>query len=219
MSGHLEAAVEASLLQAAQVAEQKIDDEIKRLEEMDDEGLEQIRQKRLAGMKKEQDAKFHFMRMGHGTYREHTEHEFLKGEGSKSDNVVIHFYRPTTERCQIVDRYLHQLAPKYYATRFCRIDAEKAKFLCDRLKITVIPSIACFVKKLHKDTIVGFDDLGGRDDFPIEVLEWRLGLSKVINYTGDCQGPIQKSGYSGIFMPVKKGGIRGGGGDSDDDDD
>ena len=64
MSGHLEAAVEASLLQAAQVAEQKIDDEIKRLEEMDDEGLEQIRQKRLAGMKKEQDAKFHFMRMG-----------------------------------------------------------------------------------------------------------------------------------------------------------
>ena len=70
-----------------------------------------------------------------------------------------------------------------------------------------------------QDTIVGFDDLGGRDDFPIEVLEWRLGLSKVINYTGDCQGPIQKSGYSGIFMPVKKGGIRGGGGDSDDDDD
>merc|ERR550532_1268703 len=132
-------------------------------------------------MKKEQEAKFQYMRMGHGEYREYTEHEFLKGAGSKSDNVIIHFYRPTTERCQIVDRHFTMLAPKYFSARFCKIDAEKSKFLCERLKITVIPSIACFVKKLHKDTIVGFDDLGGRDDFEVEVLEWRLGLSKVIN--------------------------------------
>ena len=178
---------------------------------------------------------------GHGSYREYTEHEFLKGEGSKSDNVVIHFYRPTTERCEIVDRHFTQLATKYYSARFCKINAEKAKFLCERLKITVIPSIACFVKKLHKvsfsfivdivseciesdlhalqDTIVGFDDLGGRDDFETEVLEWRLGLSKVIQYNGDCTGPTQKSGYSGIFMPVRKqGGIRGGADDDDDDE-
>ncbi|XP_075244097.1 thioredoxin domain-containing protein 9-like [Convolutriloba macropyga] len=218
MDPSMEAAVEASLLQAAQVVEQKLDDENRRLDEMDDDELERLREKRLAAMKKKQESRMEFIRMGHGSYREYTEHDFLKGEGSKSDNVVIHFYRPTTERCLIVDRHLSQMASKYYTARFCKINAEKAKFLCDRLKITVIPSIACFVKKLHKDTIVGFEDLGGRDDFETEVLEWRLGLSKVINYVGDCQGPTVKSGYSGIFMPVRKSAIRGGGDDDDDDE-
>jgi hypothetical protein len=215
MSG-LEAAVEAKLLQAASVAEQQIDNEIKRLEEMDDDDLEAVRMKRLNMMKKEQEAKFHFVQLGHGQYREYSEHDFLKGEGNKSDNVVIHFFRPTTERCQIVDRHLDVLAKKYYTARFCKINAEKAKFLCERIKITVIPSIAVFVNKKHKDTIEGFDDLGGRDDFDTEVLAWRLGLTNVINYNGDCTGPETKSGYSGIFMPVKKSGIRGGGDDDDE---
>ena len=64
MPQSLEAAIESSLLQAAQAAETKLDKEIKRLEEMDDDDLEQIRQKRLAAMKKEHESKGEFLRAG-----------------------------------------------------------------------------------------------------------------------------------------------------------
>lgn len=40
----------------------------------------------------------------------------------------------------------------------------------------------------------GFDDLGGRDDFPTEMLEWRLGCAAVINYSGNLlEAPDQSS--------------------------
>ena len=35
-----------------------------------------------------------------------------------------------------------------------------------------------------KDYIVGFDELGGEDDFDSEILEWRLGTAGVVDYTG-----------------------------------
>ena len=40
-----------------------------------------------------------------------------------------------------------------------------------------------------KDYIKGFDDLGGHDEFPTEMLEWRLGCANVINYSGNLLEP------------------------------
>ena len=31
--------------------------------------------------------------------------------------------------------------------------------------------------------------MGGNDDFSTEMLEWRLGVAKAINYKGDIQSP------------------------------
>lgn len=43
---------------------------------------------------------------------------------------------------------------------------------------------------IHDDMyIIGFDELGGRDDFSTEMLEWRLGCSGVIDYTGNLLEP------------------------------
>ena len=36
---------------------------------------------------------------------------------------------------------------------------------------------------------IGFDELGGRDDFTTDMLEWRLGCSGVIDYTGNLLEP------------------------------
>ena len=43
----------------------------------------------------------------------------------------------------------------------------------------------------------GFDELGGKDDFSTEMLEWRLGCAAVIHYSGNLleppgQGPDRK---------------------------
>ena len=42
--------------------------------------------------------------------------------------------------------------------------------------------------------VKGFDDLGGTDGFPTEMLEWRLGCAGVINYSGNLLDPPTAGG-------------------------
>jgi hypothetical protein len=76
-----------------------------------------------------------------------------------------------TARCEIVDSHLAPLARKHVETRFLKVNAEKCPFLCERLKIWMLPTIV-LIKDGHTDhSIVGFDELGGRDSFTTEELE------------------------------------------------
>ena len=102
---------------------------------------------------------------------------------------MCHFYRPTTLRCQIVDKHLTILADKHVETRFIKINAERCPFLASRLHIIVIPTIAIVVDDKVSDYVRGFDDLGGVDDFSTEMMEWRLGYGKAIFYSGDLSMP------------------------------
>jgi len=64
----------------------------------------------------------------------------------------------------------------------------------------------------------GFDDLGGRDDFSTEMLEWRLGCAAVINYSGNLlEPPDQSSGKKQVHYHSKKS-IREAQQDSSDSD-
>jgi hypothetical protein len=47
-------------------------------------------------------------------------------------------------RCKILDKHLAVLAKKHMETKFCKINAEKTPFLCDRLKIKVTRHFAVF---------------------------------------------------------------------------
>lgn len=44
-------------------------------------------------------------------------------------------------RCKIVDKHLEILAPQHLECKFMKIDAEKSKFLTDRLKVRMLPTI------------------------------------------------------------------------------
>jgi len=48
----------------------------------------------------------------------------------------------------------------------------------------MLPTITCVVKGQVVDHIVGFDDMGGEDDFPTEALATRLAVAKCIEYEG-----------------------------------
>ena len=140
-------------------------------------------------MKKLRAQKEQWLSQGHGKYTEVTEEKEFFDVCKKSNKVVCHFYRDTTFRCKIVDKHLALLAPKHLETRFVKLNVERAPFLCDRLKIRVLPTIACVIESITKDYIKGFDDLGGHDEFSTEMLEWRLGCVAVINYSGDLTEP------------------------------
>lgn len=85
-------------------------------------------------------------------------------------------------RCKILDKHLALLAKKHVETKFIKLNAEKAPFLSERLRIKVIPTLALLLDGKTKDYVVGFTDLGNTDEFSTEMLEWRLGCADVINY-------------------------------------
>jgi len=181
--------LEQQLLKAAEVMEEQIDSEMKKMNELDDDDIEAIRQKRLKDMQKAHAAKQAFLLKGHGVYKEIPSEKDFFDQVKNSKKAVVHFYRPTTMRCEIFDKHLGILAPKHLETRFVKLNAEKAPFLCERLSIRVIPTLLLIVDGQTKEKIAGFDQLGGHDDFSTEMMEWRLGVAGAINYKGDKSAP------------------------------
>jgi len=182
------------LMAAASIVEEQLDTEIERLEKLDGDELEILRQKRIAGMKKQQAKKQEWLANGHGQYEEIPEEKEFFNVTKKSENVVVHFYKDDAFRCKILDKHLAALAPKHVETKFCKINAVKCPFLTERLKIRVIPTMAVIKDSKTRDYIVGFTDLGNTDEFSTEMLEWRLAGSDIINYSGDLMTPPDGSG-------------------------
>ena len=212
--------MEQQIVQAAKVVEGCLDAEIKRLDNLDADDIEEIRRKRLQQLKNQAGKREEWIAKGHGKYDEIPEEKEFFEECKKHERIVCHFYRDSTMRCKIVDKHLQILAPKHLEAKFLKINAEKAMFLCQRLRIKVLPTIALISDGKTKDFVVGFDDLGGVDDFPTEMLEWRLGVAEIIDYKGER--PILKGETNtGVLNFAKKKGktIRGGGYEDDDDED
>lgn len=197
----LQQMIEQATLASVAQAEAEVDQQLHKLEQMDDEEIEEmeaIRKRRLEYMRNAKARK----QVGHGELREiggaGNEKEFFEA-AKTSDRMVCHFFRDGNERCSIFDMHLQKLARQHQGTRFVKMNAEKAPFLAERLRIIFLPTLAVVIKGKVKDYVVGFDDLGGVDDFDTEVLEWRLGGTQVLDYAGDLDGP-----------PAPEGSTRGG---------
>lgn len=226
MAGQMEqmgAILGQQLMQTAQVMEDQVDAEMKKLEAMDEDDLEALKRQRIEMMKKHQEKKQGWLQQGHGEYSEIPEEKEFFNVTKNSENVVCHFYREETFRCKILDKHMAILAKKHVETKFVKINADKTPFLCDRLKIRTIPSVIMIKDAITRGYIVGFTDLGNTDDFSTEMLAWRLGHAEVINYKGDLNTPPdqaerkKKTNFVGKKMRMGKG--KGGGNDSSDEND
>lgn len=218
--GNIESLIQQQVLEAASIVEEQIDSELNRLENLKEEDIDMVRERRLQQLKKQQELKQELRRKGHGEYTTVAEEKDFFTVCKESDKVICHFYRDSTWRCKIVDKHLATLACKHIEAKFIRIDVEKSPFLVKRLRVVVLPTIALIKDSKTADFIVGFDDLGGNDDFPCEMLEWRIACAGVIDYSGDIsQPPNSKSQNSTekLFQQSKK--IIRGGNDSDEDSD
>jgi len=61
----------------------------------------------------------------------------MKGE----ERLLCLFYRESPP-CQVMQKHLGVLASSHIETKFLMIEAEKAPFLAERLKIWMLPTIA-----------------------------------------------------------------------------
>ncbi|XP_063300714.1 thioredoxin domain-containing protein 9 [Pelobates fuscus] len=212
--------LETQLLQTAKIMEEQLDAEMEKMDKPDEDELEVLKERRRQALKKAQQQKQEWLSKGHGEYREiSSERDFFQ-EVKESKNVVCHFYKDSTMRCKILDKHLAILAKKHIETKFLMLNVEKAPFLCERLRIKVIPTLALVKDGKTKDYIVGFSDLGNTDEFTTETLEWRLGCSEIIKYNGNLmEPPFQNQKKHGThFTKVDKKTIRGKTCDSDSDD-
>ncbi|PKA59488.1 Thioredoxin domain-containing protein 9 like [Apostasia shenzhenica] len=181
-------------------ASQAANDEIDLEELMDDPELEKLHAERIAALKKEAEKREVLKRQGHGEYREITEGDFL-GEVTGSEKVVCHFYHREFYRCKIMDKHLKALSPLHIDTKFIKLDAENAPFFVAKLAIKTLPCVVLFRNGIAFDRLVGFQDLGGKDDFTARALEHLLKRKGIIDdrkgeATGDDVADETDSGKS-----------------------
>ncbi|XP_064979540.1 thioredoxin domain-containing protein 9 homolog [Musa acuminata AAA Group] len=184
--------IEQQVLTVAKAVEDKLDEEIAAIDRLDLDDLEALREGRLQQLKKMAEKRSRWISLGHSEYSEIPEKEFFAAVKA-SDRVVCHFYRENWP-CKVMDKHLSVLAKQHIETRFLKIHAEKSPFLTEKLRIAVLPTLALVKNAKVEDYVVGFDELGGTDDFSTEELEERLARSQVILFDGEASSnPVKSS--------------------------
>jgi len=147
------------------------DDDDDLMDEDEREIMERMKQERLKGIKEKQEELEYQQKkadkeknLWYGEYQEIVESEFLPYV-TKAKYSVCHFAHKDFERCKIIDHHLRKIAPEHTECKFLRLDAEKAPFFVNKLAIKVLPTLCCFKDGILVDQIIGFEDLGARDDF------------------------------------------------------
>jgi hypothetical protein len=185
--------IEKQVLTVAKAMEDKLDDEITALDRLDIDDLEVLRERRLQQMKKMAEKRSRWISLGHGEYTEIPSEKDFFAAVKASERVVCHFYRENWP-CKVMDKHMSILAKQHLETRFVKINAEKSPFLAEKLKIIVLPTLALIKNAKVDDYVVGFDELGGTDEFSTEELEERLAKSQVISFEGESSLNPSRSG-------------------------
>lgn len=93
MEALVQRAVEDTILKAAKEAEDQLDNQIRALENLEDDDLERMRQARIDQLKRQAQQREQWRARGHGSLREiDTEKDFF-AEMKGADRMICHFYR------------------------------------------------------------------------------------------------------------------------------
>jgi hypothetical protein len=139
---------------------------------IDDDDLEALRNRRRQQMKEKQDKHLKYQSLGHGTYDEIPEEDFLKTV-TASERCCVHFYHRSFEKCKVMDMHLSKCAKKFFGTRFVKMESEKAPFFTDKLRIKTLPCVVVFNDGIAKWRQMGFEGLPGLE-FETVQLAWRI---------------------------------------------
>ncbi|KAG8345034.1 putative Phosducin Thioredoxin [Trypanosoma vivax] len=175
---------EKVVLQIAETIERAVDDEMERIDNMDDEELLDLRRKRLKALKEMEARRESWLRKGHGQFQEITDPKAFFQAVQDSERLVIHFMRRSTSRCSIIERHIRAIAPQHFETRFCYIDVERIPSLAERFNVIMLPTLMLVENKKTFHSIIGFDEFGGSDDFSTETVIKVLSHYGMLNERG-----------------------------------
>ena len=176
------AAVQAAVLGAAQAVEAAVDAKIDALDAALRDGdnaansddLAALRARRLAQLRADADARAQWERQGHGVLHHARSDKECFDAARGCARVVACFARASSRPCDAMERLLSQLAPRHLEAKFVRVDAERCPFLADKMRVTVLPTLAVLLEGRAEGYQVGFDGLPGGDGCGAAALEARL---------------------------------------------
>ncbi|KAL3764951.1 hypothetical protein ACHAWU_003811 [Discostella pseudostelligera] len=142
------------------------------LNDDDDNELQALRQARIAELKQQQSLRAQHVSLGHGSLRTITQDEFLPECTGSSKFVCVHYYHDDFERCKIMDYHLKIIASEHMEAKFLRIDAAKAPFFVNKLRIQTLPALLVFESGKEIGRLTGFDGLALDKTKPDE---WHTG--------------------------------------------
>ena len=170
--------------QVLEAEEDRVDDMIKKLDNMDEDDIERMREVRKRRLKAEAERKHKLRQRGHGEYTEISGDKEFFAALKECPAAAIHFYRPATDRCKIMDKHMGILAKKHVEAKFLKINAEKCPYVCEKLRIWCLPSVVLVKEGKTNYTMVGFNDMGCEDDFETNEMAYVLGKYDIIKYKG-----------------------------------
>ena len=210
-----------AILQTAQAQERAVQDEIQHYDRLldDDQALEQLRAKRLQELQQQAARRQQYRAAGHGVYQELCPSQQDSRDvgraffdaAKQSERLVVHFYRDSTEYCEVFHKQLAALAEKHLETKFVKQNVQDcdqtetgAGFLVERLRVHVMPTLVLIHKRHAVHQVRGFDELGGNDAFSTEELAQVLAKHGVLELHDTERESLQSSR---LASSVKKGRI------------
>lgn len=120
MAQIVQQAVEQSVLRVAKQLEDQLDAELHKLENLHDDDLDRIRQRRIQDLKLQQERTKEWISKGHGEYREIMEEKEFFKEMKGEERMICHFYRENwpCKVCMLAkqqqQQHVHCTAPHLY---------------------------------------------------------------------------------------------------------
>lgn len=161
-------------------------DEIDEEDEGEDPELRRIKMQRLRQLKQEHNQRLENLGKGHGQLLDITQDEFI-GAMTTSMTTVCLFYHKDFQRCEVMNHHLQKLAQRHIESKFVKIDAEKAPFFVEKLRVRTLPTVVVFKDGVAVDKIVGFESLaeqmpeGREDEWPTILLARLLAAKGAID--------------------------------------
>lgn len=166
--------IEATVLDAASTVEQKLDNEIDRLDALNYDDLEELRRKRIEEMKKKAESELLWRRSDHGKLCRIVEKDFFS-RPKESERCVFVLSRPgTSTLARDFEEYLARVAERHLETFFGLLDAEKCPFICDRFHLQIMPSVIIVKDQKVCRVLHGLDYFSTNGKFSARFLESRL---------------------------------------------
>merc|ERR1712178_86890 len=170
-----------AVAQSLLAIEAAVDDELQRVENLEEEDLAKIKANRLKEMRRKAEEEQMNKHNGHGELSKINDLQEFFAAAKKSNRMIVIFTRNSNKYGKAMLEHAEVLAQRHLEARFLWVDAENAPFLTDRLNIYMLPTIVCIQdNKVHKQHN-GLNEIDGSGKYTSGTLEYLLHVDDMLD--------------------------------------
>ena len=181
MSGGVQDIIDQQVAGALLSVEAALDDEMNRMENLNEDDLQKIRTNRLKAMQEKAAERQSWAKKGHGSFSKIVDQKDFFPVCKESDKVIVLFTRESNKYGKVMKEHMTLLAQQHMEARFVWVDAENAPFLTDKLNIWMLPTICCMENNKVKEQHNGLNEIDGSGKYTSGMLEYLLHLDGMLD--------------------------------------